>query len=309
MLNKLSDETARLIGSTQVIVNVSSVVKELVENSIDAVSSTIEVKLEDYGFCKIQVRDNGSGIKVADMQYAAQRHFTSKITSDADLQTLTTYGFRGEGLSSLCEVADVSICTRTKNEVHSTLYILDSHGYIKSSKPCHAPVGTTVYVCDLFKQFPVRRQYFSSSKKKREQLKSTEDIIMAIALAHPTIQISLYNDKVMIWQKPRTSSNRAALTTVLSSSTACSMEEHHAISEDAAINITAFITKPLLFRKTCDRCFVIVNKRPVRIPKIDKALRSLCSESVDHVSPGKALCQVCAIHLINFSLIRHFFHC
>uniref|UniRef100_A0A2D4L9Y3 Histidine kinase/HSP90-like ATPase domain-containing protein n=1 Tax=Micrurus spixii TaxID=129469 RepID=A0A2D4L9Y3_9SAUR len=104
-MKQLSAETVRLLSSSQVIVSVVSVVKELVENSLDANSTSIDVKLENYGFEKIEVRDNGDGIKAVDVPVMAMKHYTSKISSSEDLESLSTYGFRGEALGSICSIS------------------------------------------------------------------------------------------------------------------------------------------------------------------------------------------------------------
>nr|CAB3264972.1 mismatch repair endonuclease PMS2-like [Phallusia mammillata] len=270
-MNKLGNETVRLISSTQVITSVSSAVKEVVENCLDAGATNVDVKLEDFGLEKIEVRDNGCGIKVCDVPYAGQRHYTSKIQTHDDLQLLTTYGFRGEALGSLCELGDVTICTRTKDELHSTLYTLSSSGIITGTKPSHAPVGTTVIVKHLFKNLPVRKQFYNSTKKKKEQLKLTEDYLMAVSLAHPGCHVHFSNNKMLVWQKPRASTVRAALVSVLTSSVARNMVEVH--KKDGLISVQMFLPKNLPSRKNPHRTFLIVNSRPVRDKGIDKILR------------------------------------
>ncbi|KAG8543603.1 hypothetical protein GDO81_024234 [Engystomops pustulosus] len=107
-MHQLSSSTVRLLSSSQVITSVISVVKELIENALDAQATNISVKLENFGFDKIEVRDNGLGIKAADTSVMALKHYTSKISCHEDLETLQTYGFRGEALGSICSIAEVS---------------------------------------------------------------------------------------------------------------------------------------------------------------------------------------------------------
>ncbi|KAK2108699.1 ATP-binding mismatch repair protein [Saguinus oedipus] len=114
-MKQLPAATVRLLSSSQIITSVVSVVKELIENSLDAGATSIDVKLilmlllENYGFDKIEVRDNGEGIKAADAPVMAMKYYTSKINSHEDLENLTTYGFRGEALGSICCVAETSV--------------------------------------------------------------------------------------------------------------------------------------------------------------------------------------------------------
>nr|XP_048726220.1 PMS1 protein homolog 1 isoform X3 [Caretta caretta] len=140
-MKQLPAETVRLLSSSQVITSVVSVVKELIENSLDANATSIDVKLENYGFDKIEVRDNGDGIKAADVPVMAVKHYTSKISCPEDLESLTTYGFRGEALGSICCISEVLITTKTAADDFSTQYILDSSGHVTSQKPSHLGQG------------------------------------------------------------------------------------------------------------------------------------------------------------------------
>uniref|UniRef100_A0A8I5U412 PMS1 homolog 1, mismatch repair system component n=1 Tax=Pongo abelii TaxID=9601 RepID=A0A8I5U412_PONAB len=143
-MKQLPAATVRLLSSSQIITSVVSVVKELIENSLDAGATSIDVKLENYGFDKIEVRDNGEGIKAVDTPVMAMKYYTSKINSHEDLENLTTYGFRGEALGSICCVAEVLITTRTAADNFSTQYVLDGSGHILSQKPSHLAQGKKV---------------------------------------------------------------------------------------------------------------------------------------------------------------------
>uniref|UniRef100_A0A7N4NUD8 PMS1 homolog 1, mismatch repair system component n=1 Tax=Sarcophilus harrisii TaxID=9305 RepID=A0A7N4NUD8_SARHA len=148
-MKQLPAATIRLLSSSQVITSVISVVKELIENSLDAGATNIDVKLENYGFDKIEVRDNGDGIKAVDAPVMAIKHYTSKINSHEDLENLTTYGFRGEALGSICCIAEVLITTKTAADNFSTQYALDSSGHIVSQKPSHlGQVGSLIWMAD-----------------------------------------------------------------------------------------------------------------------------------------------------------------
>uniref|UniRef100_A0A3B5MBI8 PMS1 homolog 1, mismatch repair system component n=1 Tax=Xiphophorus couchianus TaxID=32473 RepID=A0A3B5MBI8_9TELE len=136
-MKQLPADTVRLLSSSQVVTSVVSVVKELMENSLDAGASSVDVKLENFGLDRTEVRDNGCGIKAADAPVMAVRHFTSKISSHEDLECLETYGFRGEALGSICAVAEVTVTTKTEEEDVSTQYTLDSSGGIVSQRPSH----------------------------------------------------------------------------------------------------------------------------------------------------------------------------
>ncbi|XP_074974122.1 PMS1 protein homolog 1 isoform X3 [Caretta caretta] len=220
-MKQLPAETVRLLSSSQVITSVVSVVKELIENSLDANATSIDVKLENYGFDKIEVRDNGDGIKAADVPVMAVKHYTSKISCPEDLESLTTYGFRGEALGSICCISEVLITTKTAADDFSTQYILDSSGHVTSQKPSHlgqaercllfttpicfwiggsTPItkGTTVAALKLFKNLPVRKQFYSTVKKCKEELKKIQDLLMAYGIIKPELRIIFTHNKVFL---------------------------------------------------------------------------------------------------------------
>ncbi|KAM7153038.1 PMS1 protein homolog 1 isoform 2-T3 [Macrochelys suwanniensis] len=197
-MKQLPAETVRLLSSSQVITSVVSVVKELIENSLDANATSIDVKLENYGFDKIEVRDNGDGIKAADVPVMAVKHYTSKISCPEDLESLTTYGFRGEALGSICCISEVLITTKTAADDFSTQYILDSSGHVTSQKPSHLGQGTTVTALKLFKNLPVRKQFYSTVKKCKEELKKIQDLLMAYGIIKPELRIIFTHNKVFL---------------------------------------------------------------------------------------------------------------
>ncbi|ETE59618.1 PMS1 protein-like 1, partial [Ophiophagus hannah] len=194
IMKQLPAETVRLLSSSQVIVSVVSVVKELVENSLDANSTSIDVKL-------IEVRDNGDGIKAVDVPVMAMKHYTSKISSSEDLETLSTYGFRGEALGSICSISQISITTRTAADDFSTQYHFDRSGHIISQKPSHLGTGmafrTTVTVQKLFKNLPVRKQFYSTDKKCKEEIKKIQKLLMAYGIIKPELRIMFTHNKLV----------------------------------------------------------------------------------------------------------------
>ncbi|XP_066433195.1 PMS1 protein homolog 1 isoform X2 [Eleutherodactylus coqui] len=197
-MQQLSAATVRLLSSAQVITAVVSVVKELLENALDASATNIEVKLENFGFDKIEVRDNGTGIEAADAPVMGIRHYTSKISSHEDLERLRTYGFRGEALGSICSIAEVHIATKTATDPISTQYVLDHDGRVVLQKPSHLGQGTTVSVMRLFKNLPVRKQYYSTAKKCRDELRKVQDLLTAYGLIRPDVRIVLAHNKISI---------------------------------------------------------------------------------------------------------------
>ncbi|PNJ73941.1 PMS1 protein homolog 1 isoform X6 [Pongo pygmaeus] len=197
-MKQLPAATVRLLSSSQIITSVVSVVKELIENSLDAGATSIDVKLENYGFDKIEVRDNGEGIKAVDTPVMAMKYYTSKINSHEDLENLTTYGFRGEALGSICCVAEVLITTRTAADNFSTQYVLDGSGHILSQKPSHLAQGTTVTALRLFRNLPVRKQFYSTAKKCKDEIKKIQDLLMSYGILKPDLRIVFVHNKIYL---------------------------------------------------------------------------------------------------------------
>ncbi|XP_061413040.1 PMS1 protein homolog 1 isoform X2 [Lethenteron reissneri] len=278
MMKQLSAETVRLLSSAQVASSVWSVVKELLENSLDAHASSVEAKLENYGFDKIEVRDNGDGVRSEDTQFMAVRHYTSKISSHEDLEDIATYGFRGEGLGSICAVAEVSITTCTAEDEVSMIYSLDSQGHVTSKKPSHLGKGTTVCITKLFKNLPVRKQFYSTAKKCKEELKKIEDLLVAYGVIHPDIRFSLAHNKAVVWQKPRVADQRTALLRCLGTTVMGSMIPVQHQASTMQLSISGFVPKPgsdpgITSSTGSDRCLVAINGRPVHYKDLLKLVR------------------------------------
>ncbi|KAM9287376.1 PMS1 protein homolog 1 isoform 2-T3 [Morus bassanus] len=285
-MKQLSAETIRLLSSSQVITSVVSVVKELIENSLDASATNIDIKLENYGFNKIEVRDNGNGIKVDDVPVMAIKHYTSKISSSEDLERLTTYGFRGEALGSICSISEVLITTKTAADDFSTQYALDSNGHITSNKPSHLGQGTTVTVLKLFKNLPVRKQFYSTNRKCKEELKKVQDLLTAYGIIKPDLRITLTHNKAVIWQKTRVSDHKMACMSVLGTAVMGSMVPFQHCCEDPEINLSGFLPKAesdssLTSLSSSERSFIFINNRPVHQKEILKLIRQYYSLVTD----------------------------
>ncbi|NWR70653.1 PMS1 protein, partial [Centropus unirufus] len=281
-MKQLSAETIRLLSSSQVITSVVSVVKELIENSLDAGATNIDIKLENYGFNRIEIRDNGSGIKVADVPFMAIKYYTSKISSSDDLERLTTYGFRGEALGSICCISEVSVTTKTATDEISTQYALDNNGHVTSKKPSHLGQGTTVTVLKLFKNLPVRKQFYSTNRKCKEELKKVQDLLIAYGIIKPDLRITLTHNKAVIWQKTRVSDHKMACMSVLGTAVMGSMVPFQHCCEDPEINLSGFLPKAesdssLTSLSSSERSFIFINSRPVHQKEILKLIRQYYS--------------------------------
>lgn len=214
------------------------------------------------------MKDNGSGIKRDDALSMAMPHTTSKISGFQDLSTLRTYGFRGEALHSLAAMASVSVTTRTEEDNVALTYQLSSSGEVSSTKPSHLERGTTVIVTNLFKHFPVRRQFYRNVKRCREELKKVEEYLLAFGLGHPKIRFQLRHNKHTLWQKPCVSNFEENAQNILGPDSYLQMAPLNYQCFDPMVKIQALVPKPkedvsMLTRATPERIFVLVNKRPV----------------------------------------------
>ncbi|XP_059558534.1 PMS1 protein homolog 1 isoform X12 [Myotis daubentonii] len=277
-MKQLPTATVRLLSSSQIITSVVSVVKELIENSLDAGATSIDVKLENYGFDKIEVRDNGEGIKATDAPVMAVKYYTSKINSHEDLENLTTYGFRGEALGSICCVAEVLITTRTAADNFSTQYVLDGSGHIISQKPSHLGQGTTVTALRLFKNLPVRKQFYSTTKKCKDEIKKVLDLLISYGILKPDLRILFIHNKAVVWQKTRASDHKMALLSVLGTAVMGNMEPFQYHSEEAQIYLSGFLPKhdadhSSTSLSTPERSFIFINSRPIHQKDILKLIR------------------------------------
>lgn len=169
MIRAIDKGVVHRICSGQVILDLATAVKEIVENALDAGASTVEVRLKEYGSELIEIADNGSGVEPANFQSLTLKYHTSKLQNFSDLQEVSTFGFRGEALSSLCALASITITTRTTNTNPAQRLSYDHTGTLVGTTPTARAVGTTVAVKDLFKTLPVRHKVtqgvFAARKK------------------------------------------------------------------------------------------------------------------------------------------------
>ncbi|KAF2073628.1 hypothetical protein CYY_005047 [Polysphondylium violaceum] len=191
MIKAIDKESVHLICSEQVILDLSIAVKELVENSLDAKATTIEIKLKDYGEESIEVVDNGVGVEPSNFQALTLKHYTSKIEKFTDLLAVSTFGFRGEALSSLCGLGHVVVITRSASCPIGTKLVFDTNGTIKSQMQCAREVGTTVQITSLFRSLPVRYQEFKRNIKK--EFIKLQTILQAYALISTECKITCFN--------------------------------------------------------------------------------------------------------------------
>ena len=263
-IHVMSEVLANKIAAGEVIERVSSVVKELVENSIDAKSKSIKIDLVNAGIKSLTVTDDGIGMENDDALLAFSRHATSKLLKDDDLFFINTLGFRGEALPSIASVSKVILKTSTGNA--GTLIEINGGKLIKEEKS-DARIGTTFTVSDLFYNTPARLKYL---KSETTELSSIVMYIEKLALTHPEIKFTLTNnDKVIV----STSGSNNLLKTIyeiygyLVSSNMISI---NASSEDYDIN--GYVCKPTILKSNRNHMTTIVNGRIVKNIELNKAI-------------------------------------
>ena len=189
-INVLSKEISELIAAGEVIERPASVIKELLENSIDAGAEHITVEIKNGGTTYMRITDDGSGIESEQVATAFLRHATSKITSKTDLDSIMTLGFRGEALASISAVAKVEVLTKTKNDELGTNYIIEG-SIEKLNERTGCPDGTTIIIRDIFYNVPVRQKFM---KRDSAEANAIISIMQKIVLSHPEISFKLIKD-------------------------------------------------------------------------------------------------------------------
>ncbi|WP_192944304.1 DNA mismatch repair endonuclease MutL [Ligilactobacillus agilis] len=265
-IHELSDILADQIAAGEVVERPASVVKELVENALDAHSSQIDIYVEEAGLKSIQVIDNGEGISQADVLIAFRRHATSKITDRADLFKVKTLGFRGEALPSIASVSHVSLETSTQAESAGSLVEIKGGELIKQ-QPSSARNGTKITVTDLFFNTPARLKYLSS---RATELANISDIVNRLALSHTDVAFSLVSDGKTIFKTAGNGNLKQAVSAIYGLTSARQMIEFSGADADFAVS--GLISLPKLTRAARSYISLLINGRYIKNFRISKAV-------------------------------------
>lgn len=265
LIHLLPDSVANQIAAGEVIQRPASVVKELVENSVDAGATTIQVRLIDAGRTNIQVIDNGKGMSETDARMSFERHATSKIKDPADLFDLHTFGFRGEALASIAAVAQVELRTRrVGDELGTVIHIAGSK--IESQEVEMCPTGTNFQVKNLFFNVPARRKFLKSNQT---ELNNVMTELERVALVHPEIAFMLYHNDVELMNVPQ-ATMRQRIQHLFGKKLG---QELLTIEVDTTlVKISGCVGVPESARKKGSHCFFFVNGRYMRHPYFHKAV-------------------------------------
>ena len=267
IIQLLPDHVANQIAAGEVVQRPASVVKELMENAIDAEASEIKLIIKNAGKTLIQVIDNGKGMSNTDARMCFERHATSKIKLAEDLFNLNTKGFRGEALASIAAIAHVSLKTKTDTDELGTSILIEGSEVV-SQEVVVTPKGTSVAVKNLFFNIPARRNFLKSDTV---ELRHVVDEFHRVALAHPEIAFSLFHNDSEIFLLP-TSNYRQRIVNIFGSKT---NERLVPVSENTEVmRIDGFVGKPEFARKTRSEQFFFVNKRFIKSPYLNHAVVS-----------------------------------
>jgi DNA mismatch repair protein MutL len=262
----LSDQVANQIAAGEVIERPSAVVKELVENSLDAGATRIEVEFRSGGRAYIRVEDNGAGMGRDDALLSLERHATSKISMAVDLDRLTTFGFRGEALPSIASVSRFELQTRATGDEAGT-EILVNGGKFVHVRDCGRPVGTRVIVSQLFNSVPARRKFLKSDATESAHI---IHCVRLYALACPQAAFTLIEDGHVIFRSPECATTAERVAEIFGRQIAASLLAVDA--EEAGLRLRGMIGRPGQGRATRHEMITFVNQRPVDSRTLSYAL-------------------------------------
>ena len=258
VIHVLDKHTAELIAAGEVVERPASVVKELLENSIDAGATQVTVSIESGGVKLIEISDNGTGIDAEYIPTAFIRHATSKIEKPDDLNSIHTLGFRGEALASIASVARVELLTRTEVDEFATCYRI-AGGEEQGREPAARAVGTTIRVQDLFYNTPARMKFL---KKDSSEGTFVADNVGHVALSHPEVSVKFIREGKLQYVTPGDGQLRSAAYAVLGREFSRDLIEVHA--EEGMYRVTGLITPPKSCRASRSMQHFYINGRYVR---------------------------------------------
>ena len=265
VIKLMPDSLANQIAAGEVIQRPASVLKELVENSVDAGASKITVNIKDAGRTLIQVIDNGCGMSVTDARMSFERHATSKLTKAEDLFCIYTKGFRGEALASIAAVAEVELKTRRADDAIGTDVIINGSKFV-SQTPVNTPQGTNFAIKSLFFNVPARRKFLKSNSTELQHI-ITE--FQRIVLTHPMIEFSLYHNDNAIYILPKGSLKQRIIGVFGKS---LNSEIIPVEIDTSIVKITGFTGKPSSSKRRNDKQFFFVNNRYMKNSYFHKAV-------------------------------------
>lgn len=277
-IRQLPETLINQIAAGEVVERPASVVKELVENALDAGAQRVDIDLEEGGIGLIRIRDDGSGIAPEELALALSRHATSKIASLDDLEAVATLGFRGEALPSIASVSRLSLSSRRAHDAHGATLQVDG-GRLGQVGPCQHGQGTTVEVRELFYNVPARRKFL---RAERTELGHIEEWLRSLALARPDVELRVSHN------------GRASRRYKGGSQAEPALRLHETLGQDfasqalrvehsaAGLRLHGWIAQPAYSRASADQQYLYVNGRPVRDRNIAHAVKLAYQDVLHH---------------------------
>lgn len=266
MIKLLDEQTISKIAAGEIIENSASIVKELVENSIDAGTDDILIELRGESTNYIKVSDNGSGFSEDDLELAFLRHSTSKLQVIEDLEKIRTLGFRGEALASISNISKIKLMTKREEDLAGNSLIIENGKILKKNK-VGMPKGTTFIINDVFYNTPVRKKFL---RKDSTEINNIIDIVQKIALSNNNIKFTLIRDGKTILNTGSDKDPINRIFSILGSEIASSLNEGKFESEN--YKIRGFFSNNKLFRSNRDSQYIFVNGRFIRDINISRAI-------------------------------------
>ena len=264
-INQLEDSLSNKIAAGEVVERPASVVKELVENAIDAGSTSIDIEVEEAGLAKIRICDNGDGIEEVDVPKAFQRHATSKIKDEHDLFRIRTLGFRGEALPSIASVSKLELITSTGDA--GTRIVLDG-GKVITLEKAASRKGTDITITDLFYNTPARLKYM---KTIHTELGNITDVTNRLALAHPEVSIRLFHNERKLLHTNGNGDVRQVLAAIYGLNTVKKMIPIHASSLD--FTLSGYLALPEITRASRNYISTMINGRFIKNYPLVRAIQ------------------------------------
>ena len=268
-IHALSDQTISQIAAGEIIENPASIIKELVENAIDANADRISIRLSDNLLDEIRIADNGDGIEKSQITKAFSRHATSKLRTISDLDMITSLGFRGEALASIANISQMECVTKTAESDFAYRFTVEK-GVVSRGELVGAPVGTTMIVRDIFYNTPVRKKFLNTTTK---EIRRIVEVVELLALSHHDVSIHLSRNQKTLLHSKVSDDKINHIYSILGKDIAKNLLP---ISFDTeSYKIEGFIGNNLLHRATPDREFLFVNGRGVMSSDIARAIRKV----------------------------------
>ena len=279
VIEQLPDHLINQIAAGEVVERPASIVKELVENALDAGASKITIELEQGGLERIRVRDDGCGMASEQLPLALSRHATSKIKSMQDLQCVSSMGFRGEALPSIASVSRLSIVSATADAEHAARVVYTGAGSLDVEPAAH-PVGTAVDVQSLFYNIPARRKFM---RTPRTEYSRCESIVKTLAMAHPATAFSLMHNGKTVFECQCAEDDQAQGLRIAKILGKGFGEAAHQVKiEGDVLELSGWLADPSFSRAQADMQYFYVNKRMVRDKVISHAVKQAYSDLIYH---------------------------